>query len=87
MAASRGSFYATAGLGTLNMGRFRKDDDFSPEAEDTEALRMMLAYVEAECLRLGAIGAARYAAMAAELVPGPKHLAMPTSATGPSRAH
>jgi hypothetical protein len=38
---------------------------------DRSALLMMLAYVEAECLRLGADAAARHAAMAAALVPDP----------------
>lgn len=36
---------------------------------DRSALVMMLAYVEAECRRLGAEAAARHAAMAAALVP------------------
>jgi hypothetical protein len=36
---------------------------------DRSALLMMLAYVEAECRRLGADAAARHAAMAAALVP------------------
>ncbi len=36
---------------------------------DSCALVMMLAYVEAECRRLGADAAARHAAMAAALVP------------------
>ncbi|WP_270934723.1 hypothetical protein [Falsiroseomonas oryzae] len=40
------------------------------KATDRSALLMMLAYVEAECLRLGADAAARHAAMAAALVPG-----------------
>jgi hypothetical protein len=37
---------------------------------DHAALLMMLAYVEAECRRLGAEDAAAHAAMAAALVPG-----------------
>jgi hypothetical protein len=37
---------------------------------DRSALLMMLAYVEAECRRLGAEAAAQHAAMAAALVPG-----------------
>jgi hypothetical protein len=37
---------------------------------DRSALLMMLAYVEAECRRLGAEDAAAHAAMAAALVPG-----------------
>lgn len=36
---------------------------------DHSALLMMLAYVEAECRRLGADAAAQHAAMAAALVP------------------
>lgn len=39
------------------------------ETSDRTALLMMLAYVEAECRRLGAEAAARHAAMAAALVP------------------
>jgi|GEM_PF-3568438 len=38
--------------------------------QDRSALLMMLAYVEAECRRLGNEDAARHAAMAAALVPG-----------------
>ncbi|SFK20690.1 hypothetical protein [Falsiroseomonas stagni] len=37
---------------------------------DQAAIMLMLAYVEAECRRLGADAAARYAAMAASLLPG-----------------
>ncbi len=37
---------------------------------DRSALLMMLAYVEAECRRLGNEAAAQHAAMAAALVPG-----------------
>ncbi len=40
------------------------------ETPDHSALLMMLAYVEAECRRLGAEAAARHAAMAAALMPG-----------------
>lgn len=36
---------------------------------DHAALRLMLSYVEAECLRIGATDAARHAALAAALVP------------------
>jgi hypothetical protein len=39
------------------------------ETSDRSALLLMLAYVEAECRRLGADAAARHAAMAAALVP------------------
>ncbi len=38
-------------------------------SNDRSALLMMLAYVEAECRRLGAQAAAEHAAMAAALVP------------------
>jgi hypothetical protein len=47
---------------------------------DRSALLMMLAYVEAECRRLGADAAAQHAAMAAALVPGhvlPERAAIP----------
>jgi hypothetical protein len=36
----------------------------------TASLRLMLSYVEAECLRIGASDAAKHAAMAAALMPG-----------------
>lgn len=41
------------------------------EADDTTtaSLRLMLSYVEAECLRIGASDAAKHAAMAAALMP------------------
>jgi hypothetical protein len=45
------------------------------ETPDHSALLMMLAYVEAECRRLGADAAARHAAMAAALMPGPDRTA------------
>ncbi|HZF74840.1 MAG TPA: hypothetical protein VE033_03260 [Acetobacteraceae bacterium] len=38
-------------------------------AKDRNAVLMMLAYVEAECRRLGAEAAAHHAALAAALVP------------------
>jgi hypothetical protein len=40
------------------------------QTSDQVALVRMLAYIEAECRRLGAEGAAKHAAMAAALVPG-----------------
>jgi hypothetical protein len=40
------------------------------DTPDHSALLMMLAYVEAECRRLGAEAAAQHAAMAAALMPG-----------------
>ncbi|MBL6457065.1 hypothetical protein JMJ55_17145 [Belnapia sp. T6] len=39
------------------------------ETGDHSALRLMLSYVESECLRIGATDAARHAAMAASLMP------------------
>ena len=45
------------------------DAKIEAKATDRSALLLMLAYVEAECLRLGAEAAARHAAMAAALVP------------------
>jgi len=47
------------------------------DRSDQIALRLMLTYVEAECLRIGATDAARHAALAAALMPGrdagPRH--------------
>jgi hypothetical protein len=45
--------------------------------DDQAALLLMLAYVEAECRRLGAEAAAAHAAMAAALVPGAQPRAQP----------
>lgn len=42
----------------------------SAGAVDQGALILMLSYVEAECLRLGAADSAHHAAMAAALLPG-----------------
>ena len=39
------------------------------DSTDHSALRLMLSYVEAECLRIGATDAARHAALAASLMP------------------
>jgi hypothetical protein len=39
------------------------------DAADNSALRLMLSYVEAECRRIGAMEAARHAALAAALMP------------------
>ena len=41
-----------------------------PKPDDDAALLLMLAYVEAECRRLGAEAAAAHVALAAALVPG-----------------
>ncbi len=46
------------------------------KVEDRSALLLMLAYVEAECRRLGAEGAAKHAAMAAALVPDQPRLGL-----------
>lgn len=43
--------------------------DTDGETTDHDALRLMLSYVEAECLRIGAKDAARHAALAASLMP------------------
>jgi hypothetical protein len=42
--------------------------DVEAETTDHSALRLMLSYVEAECLRMGATDAARHAALAASLM-------------------
>ncbi len=42
-----------------------------PESPDQSALRLMLSYVEAECLRLGATEAARHVALAVSNLPEP----------------
>ncbi|MFC7541982.1 hypothetical protein ACFQU2_24340 [Siccirubricoccus deserti] len=47
------------------------------ETVDQAALRLMLSYVEAECLRLGATEAARHAALAAAMMPGPAEAPVP----------
>jgi hypothetical protein len=46
-------------------------DKVAVASRDQSALLMMLAYVEAECRRLGAEAAAEHAAMAAALVTRP----------------
>ncbi|WP_431271874.1 hypothetical protein [Dankookia sp. P2] len=54
-----------------------------PETTDQSALRLMLSYVEAECLRMGATDAARHAALAASLMPdsSPREAVAPPPAT------
>ncbi len=47
----------------------RPNLDHEAEGSDRAAILLMLAYVEAECRRLGAEAAARHAALAASLVP------------------
>ena len=67
--------------------------DADTETADHSALRLMLSYVEAECLRMGATDAARHAALAASLMPEvPKDIAparSPAAARRPrgSRLH
>jgi hypothetical protein len=53
---------------------------------DHEAIRLMLSYVEAECLRIGATDAARHAALAAALVPGGQPAAAAAAASRRPRA-
>lgn len=47
------------------------DAEAEPESPDQSALRLMLSYVEAECLRLGATEAARHVALAVSNLPEP----------------
>jgi len=51
------------------------------DRSDQIALRLMLTYVESECLRIGATDAARHAALAAALMPSrgaePRHQVTP----------
>ena len=47
----------------INLGAAEADDT------TTSSLRLMLSYVEAECLRIGAADAAKHAALAAALMP------------------
>ena len=42
------------------------------DQQDQQALLLMLNYVEAECRRLGALEAARHAALAAQALPAAK---------------
>lgn len=53
------------------MSAFADMAEVEREGVDQAALRLMLSYVEAECLRIGATDAARHAALAAALVPVP----------------
>jgi len=46
-----------------------QDVEAETDTTDQSALRLMLSYVEAECLRMGATDAARHAALAASLMP------------------
>ncbi len=47
------------------------ETESEPESPDQSALRLMLSYVEAECLRLGATEAARHVALAVSNLPDP----------------
>ena len=47
----------------INLGAAEADDT------TTASLRLMLSYVEAECLRIGASDAAKHAALAAAMMP------------------
>lgn len=47
------------------------ETEAEPESPDQSALRLMLSYVEAECLRLGATEAARHVALAVSNLPEP----------------
>ncbi|MBK1658581.1 hypothetical protein [Paracraurococcus ruber] len=51
------------------MRRLPQATDAETDSTDHSALRLMLSYVEAECLRMGATDAARHAALAASLMP------------------
>jgi hypothetical protein len=58
------------------------------ETTDQSALRLMLSYVEAECLRMGATDAARHAALAASLMPEvPKLVPRPPARVRSSKLH
>ena len=59
------------------------------EADDTTtaSLRLMLSYVEAECLRIGAADAAKHAALAAALMPGIEAQAAADNASRSARRH
>ncbi len=59
------------------------------DADDTTtaSLRLMLSYVEAECLRIGAADAAKHAALAAALMPGLEAQAAAGDAFRSARRH
>jgi hypothetical protein len=63
------------------------DAEPEPDSPDQSALRLMLAYVEAECLRLGAAEAARHVALAVSNLPDPSatSAAPPRPPAAPSR--
>jgi len=55
--------------GAMMMGPESMAGEPETDLTDQAALLMMLSYVEAECLRLGATEAARHAALAAAMMP------------------
>ena len=57
----------------MHMDQANAPSDRDQEATDRSAILMMLAYVEAECRRLGSTDAATHAALAAKLVQGGAH--------------
>jgi hypothetical protein len=67
---------AHRGTGQIMTGTATHEDS---EATDRSAILLMLSYVEAECRRLGAMDAARHAALAAALVPEAALAAEPTA--------
>ncbi|WP_135467661.1 hypothetical protein [Crenalkalicoccus roseus] len=62
-----------------------KTAEAESETVDQAALRLMLSYVEAECLRIGATEAARHAALAAAMMPGAHHAAPPDATLAAAR--
>ena len=54
----------------MHMDQAAAIPDQDQEATDRSAILMMLAYVEAECRRLGSTDAATHAALAAKLMQG-----------------
>jgi len=59
--------------------------ELDSEAVDHAALRLMLSYVEAECLRIGATDAARHAALAAAMMPEASSQVRPAPRSAPRR--
>lgn len=53
------------------------------ETANHSSLRLMLSYVEAECLRIGATDAARHAALAASFMPDTVVAQSPAAVTRP----
>lgn len=63
-------FWAFTFLGADRMSAGLKLGAVEADDTTTSSLRLMLSYVEAECLRIGASDAAKHAALAAALMPG-----------------